>query len=188
MACEVEFTEWTRERRLRAPVFKRLVEEEPVTKNAEPKKAEPKKATPAAKAETPARELKLTNLDKVFFPDEKITKGDLIAYYRGVADVLVPHLRDRPITLVRYPDGINGKHFFQKQRPQHAPDWMRTASLSSNSDGRGKTIDYLMIDDADGLALDDQRRLHRRARARTRGRRASIRPTSCSSTSTRRPA
>jgi bifunctional non-homologous end joining protein LigD len=122
-----------------------------VTKNAEPKKAQPKKATPAAKAETPARELKLTNLDKVFFPDEKVTKGDLIAYYRGVADAIVPHLRDRPITLVRYPDGINGKHFFQKQRPQHAPDWLRTASLSSNSDGRGKTIDYLMIDDADGL-------------------------------------
>ena len=121
VACEVEFTEWTRERRLRAPVFKRLVEEEPVTKNAEPKKAKPKKATPAAKAETPARELKLTNLDKVFFPDEKVTKGDLIAYYRGVADAIVPHLRDRPITLVRYPDGINGKHFFQKQRPQHAP-------------------------------------------------------------------
>jgi bifunctional non-homologous end joining protein LigD len=151
VACEVEFTEWTRERRLRAPVFKRLVKEEPVTKKAEPKKnAEPRKAA-SASAAAPARELKLTNLDKVFFPDEKITKGDLLAYYRDVAGVIVPHLRDRPITLVRYPDGINGKHFFQKQRPQHAPGWMRTATLSSSSDGRGKTIDYLMIDDADGL-------------------------------------
>jgi bifunctional non-homologous end joining protein LigD len=135
VACEVEFTEWTRERRLRAPVFKRLVKEDAV------------KQRPVESA----RELKLTNLDKVFFPDEKITKGDLIAYYRDAAHVLLPHLRDRPITLVRYPDGITGKHFFQKQRPPHAPEWMRTATLSSSSDGRGKTIDYLMIDDVDGL-------------------------------------
>ena len=99
----------------------------------------------------PARELKLTNQDKVFFPDEGITKGDLLAYYREVAPLVVPYLRDRPITLVRYPDGITGKHFFQKQRPPHAPDWMRTATLSSSSGGEGKKIDYPMIDDADGL-------------------------------------
>jgi bifunctional non-homologous end joining protein LigD len=139
LACEVEFTEWTRDRRLRAPVFKRLVEEgavkEPVKKPIE----------------QPARELKLTNLDKLFFPDEKITKGDLLAYYRSVADVLLPHLRDRPITLVRYPDGITGKHFFQKQAPAHTPDWMRTVSLPSRSDGGGKDIRYLMVDDVDGL-------------------------------------
>jgi bifunctional non-homologous end joining protein LigD len=131
LSCEVEYTEWTRDRRLRAPVFKRLAKEQPVTK--------------------PARELKLTNQDKVFFPDEKITKGDLLNYYREVAPLVVPYLRDRPITLVRYPDGITGKHFFQKQRPPHAPDWMRTATLSSSSGGEGKHIDYLMIDDADGL-------------------------------------
>jgi bifunctional non-homologous end joining protein LigD len=125
LSCEVAFTEWTRERRLRAPVFERLV--------------------------NPERELKFTNQDKIFFPDEKITKGDLLAYYREVAHVLVPHLRGRPITLVRYPDGITGKHFFQKQRPPHAPEWMRTADLTSSSGGRGKTISYLMIDDADGL-------------------------------------
>jgi bifunctional non-homologous end joining protein LigD len=131
LSCEVEYTEWTREGRLRAPVFKRLAKERPVTK--------------------PARQLKLTNQDKVFFPGEGIAKGDLLAYYREVAPFVVPYLRDRPVTLVRYPDGITGKHFFQKQRPPHAPDWMRTASLSSSSDGEGKTIDYLMIDDADGL-------------------------------------
>ena len=145
VACEVEFTEWTRERRLRAPVFKRLAKEDAV--NERPKKPAPAKE----RSQAPARELKLTNQDKVFFPKEKITKGDLLAYYRDVAHVLVPHLHDRPITLVRYPDGIEGKHFFQKQRPQHAPDWLKTATLSSSSDGRGKTIDYLMVDDADGL-------------------------------------
>ena len=135
LACEVEFTEWTRDRRLRAPVFKRLVEEGAVK--------EP--------VEKPSRELKLTNLDKVFFPDEKITKGDLLTYYRSVADVLLPYLRDRPITLVRYPDGIKGKHFFQKQAPVHTPDWMRTVTLPSRSDGGGKDIRYLMVDDTDGL-------------------------------------
>jgi bifunctional non-homologous end joining protein LigD len=135
LACEVEFTEWTRDRRLRAPVFKRLVEEGAVK--------EP--------VEKLSRALKLTNLDKVFFPDEKITKGDLLTYYRSVADVLLPYLRDRPITLVRYPDGIEGKHFFQKQAPVHTPDWMRTVTLPSRSDGGGKDIRYLMVDDTDGL-------------------------------------
>jgi bifunctional non-homologous end joining protein LigD len=105
-----------------------------------------KKAPPA-----PARELKLTNLDKVFFPAEGITKGDLLAYYREVAPLIVPYLRDRPITLVRYPDGIEGKHFFQKQRAPHAPDWMPSATLSSSSDGTGKAIEYLVINEPDGL-------------------------------------
>jgi bifunctional non-homologous end joining protein LigD len=131
----VEFAEWTRDHRLRAPVFKRLAKEQGVTK----------------KAKQPARELKLTNLGKVFFPDEQITKGDLLGYYRQAAPFIVPYLRDRPITLVRYPDGITGKHFFQKQHPPHAPAWMRTATLPSSSDGSGKTIDYLVIEDEDGL-------------------------------------
>ena len=135
LSCEVEFAEWTKDHRLRAPVFKRLAEEQPVTKQ-----------TPK-----PARELKLTNLAKVFFPAEGITKGDLLDYYRQAAPLIVPYLRERPITLVRYPDGIEGKHFFQKQRPPHAPEWMETASLPSSSDGSGKSIDYLVIDDDAGL-------------------------------------
>jgi bifunctional non-homologous end joining protein LigD len=135
LSCEVEFAEWTQDHRLRAPVFKRLAKEQPMTD----------------KPQKPARELKLTNLDKVFFPAEKITKGDLLAYYRRAAPFIVPYLRDRPVTLVRYPDGIEGKHFFQKQRPAHAPEWMRTAPLPSSSDGGGKLIEYLVIDDEDGL-------------------------------------
>ena len=72
------------------------------------------------------RTLKLSNLDKVFFPVERITKGDLLAYYRAVAPVLVPHLKDRPFTMIRYPDGIEGKRFFQKDAPSHMPDWIPT--------------------------------------------------------------
>ena len=70
--------------------------------------------------------LKLSNLDKPFWPDEGITKGDLLAYYRDVAPVLVPHLRDRPFTMKRYPDGAFGKFFFQKDAPKHMPDWIPT--------------------------------------------------------------
>ncbi len=72
------------------------------------------------------RTLKLSNLDKVFWPEEGITKGDLLAYYREVAPVLVPHLRKRPFTMKRYPDGIEGKMFFQKDAPSHMPDWIAT--------------------------------------------------------------
>jgi bifunctional non-homologous end joining protein LigD len=68
--------------------------------------------------------LKLSNLDKPFWPDEGITKGDLLAYYRDVAPVLVPHLKDRPFTMKRYPDGAYGKFFFQKDAPTHMPDWI----------------------------------------------------------------
>ena len=77
------------------------------------------------------RVLKLSNLDKPFWPEEGITKGDLLAYYRTVAPVLVPHLKDRPFTMKRYPDGWKGKHFFQKDAPEaHArvdPDPRPTA-------------------------------------------------------------
>ena len=71
------------------------------------------------------RVLRLSNLDKPFWPDEGITKGDLLAFYRDVAPVLVPHLRDRPFTMRRYPDGAYGKAFFQKDKPQGCPTGFR---------------------------------------------------------------
>ena len=69
------------------------------------------------------RVLRFGNLDKVFWPQEGLTKGDLLAYYRAVAPVLVPHLRGRPFTMKRFPDGIAGKAFFQKDAPSHLPAW-----------------------------------------------------------------
>jgi bifunctional non-homologous end joining protein LigD len=78
------------------------------------------------RAEKPeaASRVKFSNLDKVFWPDEGITKGDLIEYYRAVAPAILPHLRDRPFTLRRYPDGAFGKAFFQKNEPSHMPEWI----------------------------------------------------------------
>jgi bifunctional non-homologous end joining protein LigD len=95
------------------------------------------------------RVLKLSNLDKPFWPEEGITKGDLLAYYRAVAPVLVPHLRDRPFTMKRYPDGWKGNHFFQKDAPKHMPDWIPTRDYRSTSrESREKrTISYPLVND-----------------------------------------
>ena len=86
------------------------------------------------------RELRLSNLDKPFWPDEGITKGDLLRYYQAVAPVLVPHLRDRPFTMRRYPDGAYGKAFFQKDAPRaHAgldPDLSRARHDARAARGR----------------------------------------------------
>jgi bifunctional non-homologous end joining protein LigD len=119
LVVEVEFAEWTHDGRLRAPSYKGLRED----KSAEEVRREEPIADIVKKG---SRELKLSNLDKVFFPAERITKGDLLEYYRAVAPVLVPHLRERPFTMVRWPDGIEGKKFFQKDAPSHMPEWIPT--------------------------------------------------------------
>jgi bifunctional non-homologous end joining protein LigD len=94
------------------------------------------------------RTLKLSNLGKPFWPEEGITKGELLAYYRDVAPALVPHLRHRPFTMKRYPDGWEGKSFFQKQSPSHMPEWISTAPFpASTRDGEKRVIDYALVDD-----------------------------------------
>jgi bifunctional non-homologous end joining protein LigD len=146
LVAEVEFVEWTREGRLRAPVYLGLRED----KSADEVRREVTELPTVLKKGH--RELRLSNLDKPFWPDEGITKGDLLAYYRDVAEVLVPHLRMRPFTMKRYPDGWQGNHFFQKQAPSHMPDWIRRAPFpASTREGEKKTIEYAIVDDA--LAL-----------------------------------
>jgi bifunctional non-homologous end joining protein LigD len=143
LVCEVRFAEWTHDGHLRAPVFQGLRDD----KSAR----EVRREEPAAEIET---RVKLSNLDKVFFAVEGITKGDLIEYYRALADVLVPHLRDRPFTMRRYPDGADGKAFFQKDAPSHMPDWIQTyrAHVSTReSPRRRKWISAPLVNDADAL-------------------------------------
>ena len=96
------------------------------------------------------RELRLSNLDKVFWPDEGYTKGDLIAYYHNVAELLLPHLRDRPLTMKRMPDGLAGGFFYEKNAPQSVPQWMPRCPVPSE-DAKGGLIDYLMVDSAAGI-------------------------------------
>ena len=126
LVCEVEFLEWTRDGRLRAPSYKGLRDDKEVK---DVHREHPRKE----RAGSPGRPLELSNLDKVFWPDEKITKGDLIDFYRAVADVAVPHLEGRPFTMKRYPDGIAAKPFFQKNAPSHMPDWIPTAEFPATS-------------------------------------------------------
>jgi len=97
------------------------------------------------------RELAFSNLDKVLWPKDGYTKGDLIAYYARVAKWLVPYLKDRPLTLQRYPDGINGPSFFEKNAPRGLPAWVKTLAVRA-SDSRRGTVRYILCNDAPTLA------------------------------------
>jgi bifunctional non-homologous end joining protein LigD len=143
LVVEVEFAEWTHDGRLRAPSYQGLREDKP----AEDVRREAPITDVVKKG---SRELKLSNLDKVFFPAERITKGDLLEYYRAVAPVLVPHLKERPFTMLRWPDGIEGKKFFQKDAPSHTPEWIptfRTQVSTRESPKTRKWVDFPLVND-----------------------------------------
>jgi bifunctional non-homologous end joining protein LigD len=151
MVAEVEFTERTEEDLLRQPVFLRFRDD---------KRPEEciREVAPRAAAETepgPPRDpggalpFELTNVNKVFWPDEGYTKGDLLEYYRAIAPWLLPYLRDRPLVMTRFPDGIGGKSFFQKDAPGFTPDWVRTERMWSEDTQR--EIDYFVCDDLASL-------------------------------------
>jgi bifunctional non-homologous end joining protein LigD len=104
------------------------------------------------------RELRLTRLHKIFWPadqapggEKEVTKGELIEYYRSIAPYVLPYLKDRPTVLTRYPDGITGEMFYQKDMPDWTPPWLRTTLRWSEHSQR--EIHYILIDDADGLAF-----------------------------------
>ncbi|CAN5740576.1 hypothetical protein BH23ACT5_BH23ACT5_16220 [soil metagenome] len=111
----------------------------PVRVDAEADRYRPRLAAP----------LTLSNLDKVFFPDGGFTKGDLIQYYASVADVLLPHLGDRPLSMSRYPDGSDGPSFYEKRAPGHQPDWMPTSPVPSDS--QGGSIEFMLADRREAL-------------------------------------
>ena len=147
LVAEVEFVEWTHDGRLRAPSYQGLRED---------KESEEVRREDAVPDELPTeirkgkRVLKLSNLDKPFWPDEGITKGDLLAYYRDVAPAVVPHLKDRPFTMKRYPDGAFGKFFFQKDAPKHMPEWIpsREFTVSTRDSPRQRRkIDAPLVND-----------------------------------------
>ena len=122
LVCEVRYTEVTSAGMLRHPVFLELRDDrEPEDCEAPPERAA---AEVAAEPEPQRPQLELTRLDKVFWPLEGYTKGDLLAYYEAVWPWLAPYLKDRPVVLTRYPDGIEGKSFYQKNAPEFTPDWV----------------------------------------------------------------
>ncbi len=144
LVAEARFAEWTHDGRLRAPVYVGLREDK------EAGEVHRERAPIPEEIRRGKRVLKLSNLDKPFWPEEGITKGDLLAYYRDVAPALVPHLKDRPFTMKRYPDGWKGKFFFQKDAPKHMPEWIPTAAFEASTRERPpqrRLIDFALVND-----------------------------------------
>jgi bifunctional non-homologous end joining protein LigD len=156
LVAEVEFREMTNEGMLRHPAYKGLREDKPADEVSLERATDSEGASLTASAQkrprnkaavtVEGRELELSNLDKVLYPKAGFTKGELIDWYARIGEVLLPHLRGRPLTLKRYPEGVEGKHFYEKRCPGHRPDWVTTASIySERHEGE---IDYCVVEDA----------------------------------------
>ncbi len=176
LIAEIEFAQWTREHILRHSSYKGLRDDKPAT--AVPREqAQPlghslapsrnealdreeildvralidsgRQVSGGVEIELEGRTLKLTNLEKLLYPKSGFTKGDLIGYYAQVAPVLLAHLRDRPLTLKRYPNGVREKYFYEKQSPRHRPDWVSTTTIYSEHSKR--EIHYVLCQDSPTL-------------------------------------
>jgi bifunctional non-homologous end joining protein LigD len=170
--CEVRFREWTHEGLLRHPAFLHLRDDKPpsdcerqgwstevsstseVTSTAEEGESAAELITandppPFAASIAPEKMVAFTNLKKIYWPQDGYTKGDLLDYYRKVAPFILPYLRNRPLVLTRFPDGIDGKSFYQKDAPESAPSWIRTTPIWSEDTQR--VIDYIVCDDVESL-------------------------------------
>jgi bifunctional non-homologous end joining protein LigD len=106
-------------------------------------------AAAATELEIGGRKVRVTNLAKVLYPESGFTKAQVIDYYARIADLLTPHLLRRPVTLKRYPDGVDGEFFYEKQSPKHRPAWLKTAPVWS--DTRGADIEYCLLNDRAAL-------------------------------------
>jgi len=146
LVAEIEFKELTSEGLLRLPVFLNLVD----TPLADCVGPLPRRETLAQvdTAAPPPEEVPVSNPNKVFWPGEGYTKGDLVDYYREIAPFMLPHLSERPLVLTRYPDGIEGKSFFQKNAAAGQPEWVRTETVSGGSE---RDIEYFIADSASAL-------------------------------------
>lgn len=176
-ACEVRFREWTPDGVLRHPAFLRLRDDKPIHEcvrqnwspevppkrpwQEAPSKAEVTSA-PSALPQRPQadavgaqvvpaveRSVVISNPKKIYWPQEKYTKGDMLEYYRNISPWLLPYLRNRPVVLTRFPDGIDGKSFYQKDAPEFVPDWIRTIPIWSNDTQRD--VRYFVADDVETI-------------------------------------
>jgi len=178
LVARVKFSGWTQERALRHPVFLGLREDAaPEDCQWESEAAKPQPAPSVVRPpeivgrvlnttaqveeelfrgrldtvtiELESKRLRLSNLNKVYFPESGITKRELLAYYYRIADYILPFLKDRPLVLRRYPDGIKGQAFFQKDLREGLPDWFRTVPI--DSEGQGKETHYATANDLPSL-------------------------------------
>ncbi|MGD9735565.1 MAG: DNA ligase D [Solirubrobacterales bacterium] len=157
LVAEVEYRELTGEGMIRHGSFKGLREDKPAAEVELERVLEQagapgsvggsdaRRSSKKTLIEVEGRELALSNLDKVLYPGAGFRKGQVIDYYARVAEALLPHLRGRPLTMKRYPNGVEGKFFYEKRCPEHRPEWVRTASIwSGRNEGE---IDYCLVED-----------------------------------------
>lgn len=155
MLAQIKFSEWTETESMRHPVYLGLREDKPAKKvvmekpEVDSKKIKLNDSKPATNDQSPATKAELSNLDKIFWPKEKITKGDVIDYYDSIADYILPYLKDRPQSLKRTPDGIKSDGFFQKNVEGIAPKWVKTRKIKSDS--AEESITWLLCQDKDTL-------------------------------------
>ena len=147
--AEVRYKEWTGSGLLRHPVFLRLRDDKTIEECQRREREVALRESPVPDPRPAARTISFTNLNKLFWPDEGYTKGDLIEYYRSVSKWVLPYLADRPVVLTRYPVGISGKSFFQKDAPGFVPDWIRTETMWSEHARR--EIHYFICEDEQTL-------------------------------------
>ena len=149
IVAEVKYKELTDQGLVRQPSFSRFRTDkrpsECVVDGAPRGEAEPPEPVQLVEERT----VPFTNLDKVFWPEEGYTKGDLIEYHRQIAEWMLPYLQDRPLVMTRYPDGIDGKSFFQKDAPPYAPDWFRRVTVWS--EGSERELSYFVAEDVESL-------------------------------------
>lgn len=145
LVCEVAFREYTRDGHLRHPVFHRVRED----KAAESCTGQFDAPTAVTLEPAPEPEVIVTHPEKIFFSEKSLRKQDLVTYYEGIAQWMLPYLQDRPIVLTRYPDGIHGKSFYQRDAPDFVPDWIRRETLWS--EGAEREVRYFIVQNAAAL-------------------------------------
>jgi bifunctional non-homologous end joining protein LigD len=155
LVAEVEFRELTNEGMVRHGAYKGMREDKAPSEVVLERVTDPqgksltsravKRPRSKAAVTVEGRELELSNLDKVLYPQAGFTKGELIDWYARIGEVLLPHLRGRPLTLKRYPEGVEGKHLYEKRCPTHRPEWVTTAKVWS--DRHKGEIDYCVVED-----------------------------------------
>ncbi|MBV8328139.1 DNA ligase D [Chryseobacterium sp.] len=167
LVCEIKYSEITNDGIFRHPVFMGIREDKepeevknPAHHIIQSKKSQTMKAKASAKkTETSGTDkeitlnrhiVKLTNMDKIYFPKDRITKGDVIDYYQSIAEYILPYLKNRPLSLNRFPNGIEKQGFYQKDAGDHIPDWIETTKVYSESND--KYIDYIYCNDKAALA------------------------------------
>ena len=159
LVCQVKYANWTPDDRLRAPVFLGLRNDKrgAAKWSRESRPGTDRQLLPGSAKEATltidGHTLKFTNLNKLYYPDDGVTKRDVLNYYDAVADLILPHLKDRPLSLKRYPNGIKEQFFFQKDTPDTYPDWLRTELIDD--------INYVFAERPRQPAVPGQPGLHR---------------------------